>query len=473
MKKASPSASQAASRGLYVNSGAGPVLQPIDIGHPDYAAVIDPDSAFWSLVLKKEIGNVFDQKSALCKQYLRKRKAFLAEMHALRFNAQPMAVYFNPTERCNLNCVYCYLPEEQRRAGVHMSRQKLLQALSTLKTYFAKTLPKNLRPLVVFHGAEPMLVREAMFEGIEKYHDSFRFGIQTNGTLLDDEAISFIKKNHVGLGLSLDGPQSAVANRTRATWSGDSVYKSVVSAIEKLAGYDNYNVICTATRENMASLPAMVDYLHALQVPVAMLNPVRCTRQGARDIKPRDHELSRHYLRALDRSYELFEKTGRKLIIANFANILIAIMAPAARILMCDISPCGGGRCFFAVSASGDMFPCSEFLGVPEFKGGNLFRNQIERVLESAAFKKVTSRKVEDIQPCAHCAIRHFCGSPCPAEAYEMNGGMEKTGAFCELYEEQVRYAMRLIADQKAEAFLWNGWDHDTKMSLDIQTIPA
>jgi hypothetical protein len=36
-------------------------------------------------------------------------------------------------------------------------------------------------------------------------------------------------------------------------------------------------------------------------------------------------------------------QTGRKLVDANFANILIAILAPTARRLMCDISPCGGG----------------------------------------------------------------------------------------------------------------------------------
>ena len=65
----------------------------------------------------------------------------------------------------------------------------------------------------------------------------------------------------------------------------------------------------------------------------------------------------------------------------------------------------------------------------------------------------VTGRKVEDIEPCRRCAIRHFCGSPCPAEAHEMNGGMDQTGAFCEFYEEQVRYAFRLIADEQGRRF--------------------
>jgi uncharacterized protein len=44
-----------------------------------------------------------------------------------------------------------------------------------------------------------------------------------------------------------------------------------------------------------------------------------------------------------------------------------------------------------------------------------------------------------------------------------MNGGMNRTGAFCEFYEEQVRYAFRLIADDRYRDFLWDGWDKGMK----------
>ncbi|HTH15084.1 MAG TPA: peptide-modifying radical SAM enzyme CbpB, partial [Magnetospirillum sp.] len=82
----------------------------------------------------------------------------------------------------------------------------------------------------------------------------------------------------------------------------------------------------------------------------------------------------------------------------------------------------------------------------------------------------VTGRKVEDVPGCDTCAIRHFCGSPCPAEAHEMNGGMREKGAFCRFYEEQVRYAMRLIADGRHEDFLWEGWDDATEPLCAIGT---
>jgi uncharacterized protein len=60
--------------------------------------------------------------------------------------------------------------------------------LQLLKEYFRRTIPKRSLPQIVFHGAEPLLNREAVFAGIEAFHNDFRFGIQTNATRLDSTA---------------------------------------------------------------------------------------------------------------------------------------------------------------------------------------------------------------------------------------------------------------------------------------------
>ncbi len=452
----------APSRGRFVNTGNGPTLQPIDIGHPQYVAMVDPDTAFWSLVKRNTLADILDDDSTLLRAYRKKVKKFSQELRTLRFGLKPSAVYFNPTDRCNLNCTYCYIPQRMRSSGRHMSKERLLEALQRLRKYFARTLPKGSLPQIIFHGAEPLLNRDAVFAGIEQYGHDFRFGIQTNATLLDDNAIQFLASRRVSIGISLDAATAAVANRTRKNWAGEGVFKQVLDAMDRLRGYHAWSIICTVTRENMRHLTRMVEFFHAREVPTCLMNIIRCTLPAARTIKPTDRAAAKHFIAALDRTYELYRETGRKLPVANFANILLAIVAPTARRLMCDISPCGGGRCFFALATNGDMFPCSEFIGLRKFRGGNLFKQEIEDVLDTEAFRLVTDRKAEDISPCNRCAIRHFCGSPCPAEAHEMNGSMDRTGAFCEFYEEQVRYAFRLIADGKEEAYLWDGWDKDT-----------
>ncbi len=442
-------------------------LQTFDIGHPAYIAVVEPDTAFWGLVRKEKLSETLAE-SPLLDAYRDKAEEFRREMDLLRFHLKPSAVYFNPTERCNLNCTYCYIPEDMRRRGEQMDEATVLGALDRLHGYFSGHMPAGTLPQVIFHGAEPLLARDAIFAAIEKFGDRFRFGVQTNATLLDDTAVSFLTSRGVGIGLSLDGPIAEVADRTRRRWSGKGVFDHVISAIERLKGYPGYNVICTMTTENLPYLTQMVEFLHAHEVPACMLNVTRCTLPGARAVRGEDSEVSKAYLAALERTHELYLQTGRKLVVANFANILIAILAPTARRLMCDISPCGGGRSFFALAANGDVFPCSEFVGLPAFSGGNLFRDPLAEIMNSAPFRLVTGRRVEDVAGCDACLIRHFCGSPCPAEAHEMNGGMEQKGAFCQFYEEQVRFALRLIADGSHEDFLWDGWDNGTEVSCAI-----
>ena len=437
-------------------------LTPVDIGHARYVALTDPGTAFWALVDKTQVADTL-AGGPLFDAYREKADGFARELHALRFELKPSAVYMNPTERCNLDCTYCYLPGAMRRDGRHMPKDKLLAALDKLRSHFATVMPEGRRPRIIFHGSEPLMNRAAVFAAIDAFGDDFVFGLQTNGTLLDQSAIKFLTARGVSIGLSLDGPEAAITDTTRHTWAGRSVHNQVLAAMDALCGYDAWSVITTCTTENLAHLTRMVELFHARKVPTCMLNTVRCTLPGARGVKPADPDMARAFIAALDRSHELYRETGRKLVVANFANILIAILAPTARRLMCDISPCGGGRAFFALAADGGLYPCSEFIGLPHFNGGDLFADGVEAALESDGFRLVTKRDVDKFSPCRDCAIRHFCGSPCPAEAHEMNGGMERTGAFCGFYEEQVRYAFRLIADGIADDYLWDDWDKETE----------
>jgi uncharacterized protein len=339
-----------------------------------------------------------------------------------------------------------------------MDPARLLEALAKLKDFFVSTLPEGARPQLVFHGSEPLLAKDAVFQGIEKYGDYFRFGVQTNTVLLDKAAVDFLKAHGAGIGISIDGPTAEVADRTRRTWGGSGVFAQTVKALEDLVGYPGLNIITTVTKENVRSLPELVDFFHERGVSNALLNPVRGTQLGGRNLMPDQTELAHYFFKALDRTFELYEKTGRKLVIGNFANLLLGLVAPGARRLMCDISPCGGGRCFFAVGASGEVAPCSEFLGLPEFHGGNLFTDSIKDLLATPAFTQVTTRMAENLEPCKRCAVRHFCGAPCPAEVYAFNGTLNAAAPMCDFYAAQARYAFKVIADGRLDALLWDGW---------------
>jgi uncharacterized protein len=452
----------------FVNAGDSPRFNLIDIGHKDYVAAIEGDTAFWMLLPRKQaLEHILGDRMA--HRFRVKQQQFEKEMNSVRFGLVPSAVYFNPTERCNLNCQYCYIPESMRRSGCDMSSEQLHRALEILADFFSRTLPKgSRRPQIIFHGSEPLLAKEAVFKGIEQFVHQFSFGIQTNATLLDDEALEFIRCHEISVGISLDAHQAAISDQTRKNWQGTGFFKKLVTVLERLAGYPHYSVICTITTANVNYLSDIVDFLHHHTVPVAMLNPVRCTQPGGRELKPDNLLLADQFSKALNRTIELLQCTGRKLVIANFANVLAGIVAPTARRLMCDISPCGGGRCFFAVGAAGDLFPCSEFIGIPEFKSGNLFKDKIEDMLHSLPVQQITGRKVEDIKLCSSCAIRHFCGAPCPAEVYMCSNTVLAPPPYCEFYVEQIRYAFRVIAAGHVDDYLWENWKTGTEKIFEL-----
>ena len=231
-----------------------------------------------------------------------------------------------------------------------------------------------------------------------------------------------------------------------------------MKALEELVDYPGLNIITTVTRENVRHLPEMVEFLHAKGVGDALLNPVRGTQLGGRNLMPDQTELAHYFFKALDRAYELSQETGKKLVIGNFANLLLGLVAPGARRLMCDISPCGGGRCFFAVGAKGEVAPCSEFLGMPEFHGGNLWETPGPELLKTKAFTDITPRVAEGFAPCNRCAVRHFCGAPCPAEVYAINGKLSAPAPLCDFYTAQAQYAFRVIAQGRLDDYLWDGW---------------
>ena len=436
---------------MHYNTGNHPQLTLCDIDE-ETMLVIDPDTVFWALVPKGDDINSKIMHDIL-PLYDRVKRECEEEMHEFRFKSPLAVIYMNSVSRCNLNCSYCYIPQEIRKSHQQMEKEQLFETLMKACEY-AEENGGSRKLTIVFHGSEPLLMKEEIFDAIGEFEDRLYFGIQTNGTLFREDDVEFLKKHGVSVGTTLDSPYPEIHNSLRKTWDGKGTFEKIVEAIEWFDGYQRLNVVTTVTKQNVSQLAEMVSLLHAKDVPSVLLNPVRGTQRPARSLMPDKGELIKYFISALKRAMELTEKTGKQIIVGNFANILVGIIAPTARKLMCDISPCGGGRCFFAISAKGDVFPCGEFIGIKDFYGGNIFRNSISDIMDSESFRMVRDRIVEKIEHCNTCAFRNICGAPCPAEVYSMQGNFYNPSPYCEFYEELIRFAFKMIAEDKTKYFL-------------------
>lgn len=303
------------------------------------------------------------------------------------------------------------------------------------------------KPVVVFHGSEPLLVKDVLKEVVREYSDRFIFGVQTNGVHLDDETADHFMDHKVSLGLSLDSHIREVNDRIRPLRGGGGTYDKAVHAIEHLDGYKNMSVICTISSMNVDTLPQMIDFLADRRVPSVLMNPVRGTQEVARALRPANEVLIPKFLGAVDRAVAR-TKEGQRITIGDFSNLVLGIVAPQGRRLMCDITPCGGGRCFFSVASDGSIYPCSEFLGIRDFRTSSVFRKGgVEKAVRSDGLRLVRSRWAENIPVCADCAIRNVCGAPCPGELYSEKGTVLERSPYCEFYEAVIRHAFMLIGE--------------------------
>ena len=421
----------------------------------NHRVLLDPDNVFWAVRRgsAKPAASVTRDILAL---HAKVKGRLDREMHDFRFGQGLNAVYIDPTDKCNANCPYCYIPAEIRRKGRSMTRAELTLVLENIRRYSREKRGKR-KQVIIFHASEPLLVKDVIFEAIKKYQKIFAFGLQTNATLLERGDVKFLMKYKVGVGISLDSFSPETNNRSRASRETGGNFNQAVRAIEWFSGYPGLNVIATVTKFNVRHLPGMVEFLHAKKVPCVLFNPVRLTQPASRLIKPDPKVMTRFFLRAVDTALKLSKDSGRKIIIGNFSNTILAIIAPVARRMMCDISPCGGGRCFFTITAKGDMIPCGEFIGVPGFSGGNIFRTSISKAMASKAFKRIRSRVVEKIDECATCDLRNICGAPCPAEMHAL-GNMYQKSVFCDFYKAVIKYAFRLIAENQVPHLLRDGF---------------
>jgi uncharacterized protein len=161
---------------------------------------------------------------------------------------------------CNIACQYCY-QNPQRDAG-NLTKNYSIEAMKQAVT------AEN-RPFFLF-GGEPLLISETDLEelwkwGLEKFGTN---GIQTNGTLINDNHIRMFREYKVSIGVSIDGP--GALNDVR--WAGSlektrKLTAKTEKAIERLVEEGlNPGLIVTIHNKNAAreKLPVLHDWFRYL-----------------------------------------------------------------------------------------------------------------------------------------------------------------------------------------------------------------
>ncbi len=349
---------------------------------------------------------------------------------------------------CNLGCRYCFAEEGEyhgRRALMSLEVGK--QALD-----FLVANSGNRRNLEVdFFGGEPTMnfdvVKELVRYGrsLEGPHNkNFRFTLTTNGVLLDDDIMEFANREMANVVLSIDG-RKEVNDYMRPTRNGKGSYDLIVPKFRKFAelrNQTNYYVRGTFTHHN---LDFSEDVLHLADLGFKQISvePVVAPPEEPYAIREEDLPKLLEEYDKLAKEMIKREKEGRGFNFFHFMIDLTQGPCVAKR-----LSGCGSGTEYLAVTPWGDLYPCHQFVGMDEFKLGDVWHGvQAEEIRDEFKLCNVYAK-----EKCRNCFARFYCSGGCAANSYNFHGSiLDAYDIGCELQKKRIECAIMIkaaLADQ-------------------------
>lgn len=109
---------------------------------------------------------------------------------------------------------------------------------------------------------------------------------------------------------------------------------------------------------------------------------------------------------------------------------------------------CGAGSEYIAVTPTGDIYPCHQFVGEEEFLMGNV-KTGIKNEKLRNEFK---SSNVFTKEKCYSCWARYYCSGGCHANNYYSNGTIkEPYEILCEMEKKRIECAISVLANEMNE----------------------
>ena len=344
---------------------------------------------------------------------------------------------------CNLACQYCFAEEGE----YHGKRELMSYEVGKKALDFLVSNSGNRRNLEVdFFGGEPLMnfqvVKDLVAYGrsLEKEHNkNFRFTLTTNGVLLDDDIMEFANKEMGNVVLSIDG-RKEVHDRMRPFRKGAGSYDLIVPKFQKFAEsrhQDKYYVRGTFTHNN---LDFSKDVLHLADLGFKQISVEPVVAQDTDSYAIREEDLPQLMEEYEKLALEMVRRHGTEEDF-NFFHFMIDLEGGPC--VAKRLSGCGSGTEYLAVTPTGDLYPCHQFVGNTDFLMGNVDDGVVNTELRDE-FK---SCNVYAKEKCRECFARFYCSGGCAANSYNFHGDIHNAYDIgCALQKKRVECAIMIKA---------------------------
>ncbi|MFC1765833.1 anaerobic sulfatase maturase [Planctomycetota bacterium] len=323
--------------------------------------------------------------------------------------------------QCNLACGYCYyLPKE----SLHPQGTSFRMSEDLLETYIVQHIEACTDSVIHFswHGGEPMLLGMDCFRTIVALQYKHRpadkvitNGIQTNGTLVNDEWCCFFAQEAFTVGLSMDGPE-AMHDRFRVGREGEPTHARVREAYHRLKKYGiTTESLCVVHAYNARYAKEVYDFFRQLEIRYLTFLPLVEAQVNSETGVSERSVPAEAWGEFLCTVFDAWQAR-------DIGRMKIQIFEEAARtafdqehILCIFRKTCGAVP---VLERNGDMYSCDHFV-MPENRLGNILDTTVKAMLDSPAQQAFGQAKWDTLpRPCRDCDVLTMCHGGCPKNRF-------------------------------------------------------
>lgn len=354
----------------------------------------------------------------------------------------PVSLMIKPaSSNCNLRCKYCFYHD---LASCREMPSHGMMTLDTLEDILKKAFDfaDGSMVMISFQGGEPLLAGKEFFRGfasmlprLNTKRSAVHVGVQTNGTLIDEEWCDIFLKNRYLVGLSLDG--DALTNVLRIDAKGEDTFDRVYSAAKMLqAKKVDFNILTVITKPIVDNISRVYSFFrknkfkHLQFIPC--LKPLGMPKADTPESFYENGDEAENMMNAEDfhinaDDYEIFLKKafslytrdyidGRYTSIRLFDNFVR--LAHSQRAEQCGMN----GHCThqYVIEADGEVYPC-DFYCTDEYSLGNILDTDFAKLERSPKAIKFIEESLGIDEKCKECNYYRLCKNGCKRERIDLD----------------------------------------------------
>ncbi len=363
--------------------------------------------------------------------------------------------------QCNLACVYCYYVEKDK---LYPQEELFRMPDIILEEYIVQHIEASTEPVIRFswHGGEPTILGLDYFRRIvalQRKHlpagRQIRNGMQTNGTLLDEDWCQFLADEGFFVGLSLDGPQ-AIHDQFRLAKGGTPTFDRAMHGYGLLHRHRvSTDILCVVNVDNALHPEQVYRFFKEIEAKyvsfLPLVNPQPSAKKGVTALTVPAEAWGAFLCTIFD-----------EWVNQDIGKIKVQIFEEAARTAfeqehsLCIFRPVCGD--IPVVEHNGDFYSCDHFVD-EEHRLGNIIDTPLVELLESPEQRAFGQAKLNSLPRfCRDCEVKAMCHGECPKNRFIRTPDGEKglnylCAGYKRFFSHCKPFVQEVAAEWKKQAF--------------------